>query len=277
MFMAYLITKASGIQQEFDPEKVRTSLKRAGASDDITEQIIQEIERIKPKTTHEIYKIAIALLNKTNRPTAARYNLKQALIELGPAGFPFEQFVAELFKRLGYTIATDQHITGACVEHEVDIVASKDKQNEIIECKFHNQQGLICDVKIPLYVKARFDDIKQAALKNLKVPTIHNAWVVTNTHFSSQAIAYAECMGMKLLDWSYPENNSLSQLIDRYKLHPITALTSINYKQKKELISHGIVLCNDVSNYKNVLANMGMKDLEIEEFISEAQSACGIK
>lgn len=275
--MAYIITKASGIQQEFDPKKLRRSLKRVGAARNLIEQIIREIESHKPKTTHEIYQMAIEFLKKSNRPIAARYNLKQALLELGPAGYPFEKFVAEIFKHLGYQVQINQHIMGECVEHEVDIVASKDKQNDIIECKFHNQQGLICDVKIPLYVKARFDDIKQAAQNNLKIPTINNAWVVTNTRFSSQAIQYAECVKINLIDWSYPRNNSLSRLIDRLKLHPITALTNITRRQKKELIEHGLILCNDADKYASVLSDMGMKTLEIAEFIAEAQLVCAGK
>lgn len=272
--MSYMITKASGIQQAFDPEKVRRSLKRAGATGDLAQEIINQIISLKPRTTHEIYRIAIEKLKKANKPIAARYNVKQALLELGPSGFPFEQLVSEIFKHLGYRVYTDQHIMGACVEHEVDVVARKNSQTDIIECKFHNQQALLCDVKVPLYVKARFDDIKQAAQEHVMIPSINNVWIVTNTRFSSQAIEYGQCVGMRLIDWSYPKHNSLIDLIERFKLHPITALTTLTPAQKQELISHGLILCNNARNSRQALTAIGMKESEVMEFIDEAELVC---
>lgn len=273
--MSYLITKASGQQENFDAQKVCRSLQRAGAKPDLIESIIQEIEARKPKNTHELYRMARALLKKSYKPAAVRYNLKRALLELGPAGFPFEKFVAELFKRLGYQTVTDQHITGACVEHEIDVVASKNGRNEIIECKFHNSQGIVSDVKVPLYVKARFDDILKAAQQNQKIPKIHNAWVVTNTRFSTEAIQYAECIGMHALDWSYPKDNALAQLIDRYTLYPITTL-DLTGRQKKQLIENGLILCEQAQGYAHQLAAIGMKQSEIDEIIQDSKSVCSI-
>ena len=61
----------------------------------------------------------------------------------------------------------------------------------------------------------------------------HQAWIVTNTKFTSNAIRYAQCAGIGLIGWSYPHNDNLASLVDKYCLHPITALSLIN-KNKKE-------------------------------------------
>ena len=47
--------------------------------------------------------------------------LKQAIMELGPSGFPFEQFVAELLKCRGYQIKVGVIVEGHCVNHEIDV------------------------------------------------------------------------------------------------------------------------------------------------------------
>lgn len=267
--MSYLITKASGKQEQFDADKVRRSLERVGAKPEITEYIIQEIQKRQPRTTHDIYQMVHAILKQSQRSSAVRYNLKRALLELGPEGFSFEKFIAELFKRQEYHIVTDQHVMGYCVMHEIDVIASKQGKNEIIECKFHNAQGIISDIKIPLYMKARFDDILKAAQKNLEVPHIHNAWVITNTRFSADAIQYAECVGIHLLSWSYPKDKSLSVLIDRYELYPITIVPDLSNYQKQQLIAAGVVLCEQIKSHVDTLHAIGMKKDEIDQLLYE--------
>jgi len=47
-------------------------------------------------TTADIYGQAFALLRKRHGPTAVKYSIRRAMLELGPDGFPFEKFVARI-------------------------------------------------------------------------------------------------------------------------------------------------------------------------------------
>ena len=110
--------------------------------------------------TSEIYGHAFALLRKHSMPMAIKYSLRRALSELGPDGFPFEKYVAKIFEAWGYETLTDQTVLGVCVTHEIDVVAWNKEKLMMVEAKFHNELGIKSDVKIALYMKARFDDLR---------------------------------------------------------------------------------------------------------------------
>jgi len=274
--MSFYVTKASGEKELFDVRKFRRSLFKAGATNKLIHEIVRELkQRTDLRTTKEIYDFALDYLHQKDRPTAARYNLKRALMDLGPAGYSFEQFVAHIFKAQGYHIEQNKIIPGKCVDHEIDIVAQQDHKHYIIECKFHNRRGLKSDVKVVLYIKERFDDIAKAWNTDPKHGhKIHNAWIVTNTTFTSEALKYGKCVNLHMLDWKYPEKKSLPILIDTLGVHPITALTSLNTRQKRECIKAGFVLCRDARKYKDVLKKMNLSPYKIEKLISEAEAVC---
>ncbi|MFZ9028486.1 MAG: ATP cone domain-containing protein, partial [Crocinitomicaceae bacterium] len=155
------VEKASGDLVPFDIEKLRTSLYRTGANDAIIDGILGQIESelFEGMTTKEIYKRAFGLLKKRSRPSAAKYKLKRAIHELGPSGYPFEDFVAEILKFQGYKTKVGEIIRGHCVQHEVDIIAENEDELLIVECKFHIHQNRHTDVKVPLYIHSRYNDI----------------------------------------------------------------------------------------------------------------------
>ena len=224
-------------------------------------------------TTKEIYKKAFKLLKRGEPSHAARYHLKKGIMELGPSGFPFEKYLSEILKHEGYRVKTNQIVEGACVNHEIDIIAEKDNNYFMIECKYHNQNGYKCNVEIPLYIHSRFNDIEkkreQNKIQNLK---FHQAWVATNTQFTGDAITYGTCAGMYLLGWSYPKNNSLKQRIDASGLHPVTCLTTLTRREKQSLLDKLIVLSRDISNHRALLSNIGISDSRIPKIIAEARA-----
>lgn len=271
------IRKTSGEKQRFDLHKFRRSLFKAGATEKDIQSIVRHIQKEKPRSTNRIHEIATELLQKHNPPVADRYNLKRGLMELGPDGYPFEKFVAHLFDELGYKTKTNRVIPGECVDHEVDIIAHKNKHHYMIECKFHNRVGLKSNVKVTLYVQARFEDIRDAwEKKESHQDEIHEVWVVTNTQFTSEAIKYGECKGIKLLGWGYPARDSLAVLIQKYSLFPITTLTTLSKRQKRTFIKNGLVLCKDARSHQKTLEKLGLKPNEIKKLISEAEAVCKI-
>lgn len=274
--MSFYVKKASGEKELFDPEKFKTSLRRAGANQEIIDEIIQELEKQPAmRSTKKIYRFAHDYLESHKPALAARYSIKHALFDLGPAGYPFEQFIGHLFERQGYKVTTNKLMSGFCVEHEIDVLAIKDSMQYIIECKFHQRQNYKSDIKIPLYVKARFDDIIEA-LSQKKTSIPFQPYIVTNTKFTTEAIKFAECRNIKLLDWSYPYGESLPVLIDKYKLHPITALSSLSQNQKSALIKQGVILCKDAAKHQQVFSRIGLSAQKARKIIAEAQEVCEI-
>ena len=273
--MPFFVRKSSGKKEEFNIKKLRFSLRKSGADSKLIEQIIEKIKKQKLRSTKTIHQFVTQMLTKKSPSIAARYNLKRALMELGPAGYPFEQFVAHIFTAQGYKTMTNQIISGNCVDHEIDITAKKTSKHFMIECKFHNRIGLKTNIKVILYIQARFEDVRtEWEQKPQDNHNFHRAWVVTNTRFTSKAVKYAECMGIKLLGWKFPENQGIAQLIDSIGLHPITALTSLTKQQKRAFIKGGFVLCRDASKNIELLKNFKFSPRQIKKLIKEAETVC---
>ena len=272
-----LISKASGETEPFSDAKLRRSLERVNASIDVIEKIIKHVRKeLKPgMPTSQIYRHAFSLLKKQNRSTASRYALKQAIRELGPSGHPFEKLIGALLTYEGFSVEVGKTVQGLCVTHEVDVVAQKDNQHIMVECKFHNQPGIKSDVKISLYIHARFQDVEKAWQQNPNhMEKFHEAWLITNTKLTSDAIRYAECVGMKAIGWSYPAEESLEIRIDRSGLHPITCLTTLSNSQKRQLLEKGVVLCKELLNKQDVLKSIGLQEAKISTIVNEAEQLC---
>jgi hypothetical protein len=274
----FTVTKASGERSPFLEEKVRNSLQRAGANAEQIEFIIREIRNqlYDGMSTRNIYKIAYSLLKSGARHQAARYHLKYAIMELGPSGFPFEKYIAELLKKEGYKTQTGQILQGRCVTHEIDVIAEKASDVMLVECKYHNLSGTNCNVKIPLYIHARFNDIEAHRHKKADHPNDkkRKGWIVTNTRFTSDAIQYAGCSGLGLLGWDHPFGHGLKDRIDQYGLYPITCLTSLTSAEKHKLLEKEVVLCSDLLKRSNILSSIGIKTLRAATILNEANNLC---
>lgn len=272
--MVVLVTKADGTQEPFAKEKLLASLRRTGADEVLAEDIAEDVERTLTSgvTTSEIYRKAFTSLREHKRGVAARYSLKRAVLDLGPSGFPFETYLAELFRREGYECQIDQIVKGACVEHEVDVIARKGKEVTYIEAKFHNTAGFKTDLKTMLYVKARMDDIRSSH----GATEVVRGMVATNTKFTTFAQEYASCQKMELLGWDVPEGHSLHDRIEKTGLYPITALTTLTKNEKMALLSQRLVLCNKLSMHEPALAEAGVRGKKAELVLEEAGALCKI-
>lgn len=269
-----MIIKSSGDQALFDSDRLRQSLRRVGADEALIQDVIHEVKvmLVEGMSTHAIYKIAFRLLRKKARLVAAKYHLKRAIMHLGVSGFPFEKYVAEIMKHQGFRVKTNEIIMGRCVKHEVDIVAKTRDQVIFIECKYHNQPDLKSDVKIALYVKARFDDIEQGYTKNSD--EILKGHLVTNTQFTQDAMQYSQCAGLELIAWDYPEKGSLKEQIEVSGLYPITCVTSFTASEIAKLLENNIILCKTISQNPAVLQELKIPKARLQSIIRQCQDLC---
>ena len=142
---------------------LKKSLLKSGANENEVNEVLYKIEGelYDGIPTKKIYKLAFQLLKKISNVHAAKYNLRSAIMALGPAGFYFEKFIARVFQVEGYQTITNQILQGTCVSHEVDVILKKEKNISMVECKFHGSQGSKTDVKIPMYILSRFNDLNK--------------------------------------------------------------------------------------------------------------------
>ncbi|ODS42276.1 MAG: hypothetical protein MSIBF_02785 [Candidatus Altiarchaeales archaeon IMC4] len=264
------VTKADGRLEKFDFYKIVRTCKRSGVPQNEAERIAGEIERqaYDGIPTRDLLNIILTHLEKRNAGYASRYDLKGAIMRLGPSGFAFEKFIAELFRIMGYSTQTNVIVQGRCVPHEVDVVAEKDCKRYMIECKYRNLPGVYIGIQKALYVWARFEDIRDGsdAGKCIKFDV---PYLVCNTKFSDDVIQYASCRGLKVMGWSYPEGASISDILNEKKIYPVTVLRSIDTRMIGLLADANMMFCSDLSEEK--LAGLGISKKRVQDIMDEVR------
>ena len=247
--MPTMVLKNDGTKELYNEEKIRVSATRVGVSEGLQDEMLMSIrdrlyDGIK---TVEIFQMIKEFLQNSDSPyLSMKYNLKGALAELGPSGYPFEKYVSLLLNEVGYQTTLNQTIAGSCVTHEVDVVASKDNITYFIEAKFHKNPSQRTDVRVTLYIKARYDDIASNWKGGKTRP-----WIVTNTRFSTDAIKYSECQNTRITSWGYPKGEGIMDLIEHTGLHPVTIVDGLSSGDKMRLLNSGVVTCRQLINPDN--------------------------
>lgn len=268
------IVKADGSIEVWDGSKLETSLMRSGASDATAMRIRQTVEAslASSEPSNEIYRRAFSMLRREERTAAARYSLRRALFEFGPTGHPFEDFVAQMFKMEGWAVEPRRIISGRCVPHEVDVYATRKGEHLAAELKYHNDPGYKTDVKVALYVKARFDDIWHCDPKARGSCPVDQGYLITNTKFTTQAVDYAKCAGLSLLGWSYPNGAGLYDRITASGLYPVTVLTQLKKSEKRLLVDKGIVTTALVRENRSLLREISIPPERIGSIVAEIET-----
>ena len=269
----FTVIKASGEKAPFEPVKLKKSLMRAGAdqelADEITSKIVREMHDF--MRTKEIYRKAFKYLKKAEKGLAARYSLKSAILDIGPAGYPFEGFFARLLNYDGYQTQTNLILKGKCISHEVDVMADRNDQRVFVECKYHTDAGRKSDVKTSLYFHSRFRDLENASAGN---GWNTEGWLVTDNRFSQVAVDYGKCMGISLISWDQPKRKGLKEMIEDAGLHPVTCLTSITRAEKQQFIQKGILLCRELVADGEVLGAIIDSPARQKTILNEASVLC---
>ncbi|MFS8064695.1 MAG: restriction endonuclease [Luteimonas sp.] len=265
------VVKNSGDKEPYDEEKVRRSMNRVGVPDNLKPEILEHIKskfENNEMSTNDVFHHIMEYLEPRDRKSSLKLNLREAIFELGPSGFPFEQYLANIFRAQGYSVTSNIILNGDCVRHEIDLILEKDGHKEIVEVKFHNHHVVKTDVQVALYTYARFLDVKE---KN----DISNVWLVTNTKLSADAISYANCKGMPVIAWNYPEKGNLQDLVEEPAMYPITLLTSLSSQEKERLIEKNVVFCTDLLTKSDAeLADPLLRNDSLQKAREDAQLVC---
>lgn len=243
-----LVRKSTGECVPFDPEHIKRTLRRAGASLADIEDVLRDVRaRIRNgMTTRDVASEVDRSLWQRNRRVAMTYGLKHALYRLGPAGFVFEKYLCALLGATGYSTELPEEYQGGCVKQEVDIAARQKGLAFAIEAKLRQQSSDVVDLKITLTTYARFLDLLDGAALH-QCPKFDAPWVMTNGNFSDRAAKYAMCKGMKLTGWNYPEGEGLNTIIDRTGLYPLTIIRELTARELAEFAAVDILLCQQLT------------------------------
>ncbi len=261
------IIKSTGAAEKFSPIKLHNSLRHCGLPVNKTKSIVQEVTRHvkKGSTTKEIYSKAFKLVRNESSIAAIHYSLKRAILDLGPSGHAFEHLVSKYFEELGYSTQVGVLLGGEFVKHEVDVIAQTSSEKYYVECKFHNQVGKKNDIKIALYVKARWDDLKAGEDGS----NLLGFYLASNTAFTKDVLDYAAGTGLRLLGLNAPKDEPFIEKIKRYNLYPVTSLRRLKKYVKAELIKSNIVTCKQLLNEKAFLLELGLDTNDIELLFKE--------
>ncbi len=273
------IIKADGNTEEFKPQKLVASLKKAGAKPSEIAHIVRQIESSLQEgmRTQMIYQKAFQLLRESDDPVAAKYSLRRAVYSLGPTGFPFEDFLGKIFEAEGYKTKRRLILKGKCAVHEVDLAAYSPADTFIAEAKFHMRPGIKSDLQVAMYSYARYLDLASTRVCTGDTCGIISLYVITNTKFTQAAVKYAQCTGIRLLSWDQPRGDSLHAKIERYGVYPITVLTHLSSGQKQQLLKEGTILCSDIAKKPQVLQRLGLRGSKIDAVMREVGNLCGSK
>lgn len=271
------IIKRSGIIVNFNKDKLKKSLIKSGATSELTDNVLQQIENLLYEgiTTKQIYRLAFNLLKKSGNGHAARYNLRAALQLLGPDGFFFEKLIARLYAAEAYQSKTNLVLQGKCVNHEVDIMLKKESVITMIECKFHNSREVRSDVKVPMYILSRFNDLRNRTHSIFSTSdTIDSCLICTNSRFTTDAVTFSNCCGLELLSWDYPKKGNIKDKIDQGALYPLTCLTTISIAEKENLMMLDLILVKELINNSDSLSKIGLNENRIKNVLKEASQLC---
>lgn len=268
------VKKYSGELVPFNPNALKHSLHRSGATEQVVEKVYKDVEAelYDGITTRELYECAFRLLCQHRESYAARYSLKKALRDLGPEGFYFEQWVGRLFANEGYRTITGQTVQGHAVTHEIDVVAILGKEMIAIECKFRNDIEAKISVTTPMYFMSRVNDVKKK--KHLffnKEREFSKGLLVTNAYLTSDSIRFGEYYNLNMLSWDYPAATSLKLRVDDNGLYPITCLTNLTDENKKVLLKNDCIAVKDLIDKPSFLKKLQITQKQHQSIMQEAQ------
>ncbi|MEM7819455.1 MAG: ATP cone domain-containing protein [Candidatus Aenigmatarchaeota archaeon] len=253
------VIKADGSKEEFQPNKIIKTCMRAGTTRSMAEEIANKIsKRVRNGwTTHKIYNLILSELEKIDHKSSFLFTLRHAITNLG--SFNFEIYAKKILESHGYRCEWNKLINGKCVEHQVDIIAKKDKLF-LVECKHHINPHRFCGLGILLQVQARLEDIKDGFAENKNKYNFDFAWIFNNTKFSYHAKKYAEAKRIILTGWGYKKEYALENMAHSKKIYPVTILKAAPDIYKK-LLDNEIITLQDLITNKDIEKKIRSSDL----------------
>jgi predicted transcriptional regulator len=241
--LAVFVTKANGSKQAFDKEKIVQTCLRMGLNRKVAHEIAQQVEEklYEGITTKEILEVVFALIHKHKPAVKHVFDLKHGISLMEPKP-EFEVFVRVLLAHSGFQVKPNTILRGLCGEHEVDAIAIKDGLTYFVEAKHHVNYHALTGLDESRIARAIIEDIADGYKRGTTEIKIDRAMIVTNTRYSEHAIIYGRCRDILQVGWTSPEGFGLRDMVEKYKLYPLSCLRGVSTETRRRLAEAGIVL-----------------------------------
>lgn len=246
------VEDAHGGMRDYEPQKIVKAAKRAGFDDDDAQRIESRVSnRIWDEiTTAKLHSIVHDEMQEIHEGYARRFMLRESIADLDPNFHEFEKYMVKVLRADGVdaTWSPRPKPQGACIDHEIDIVAEELGERFIVECKHHYHHHRYTGLDIPMRQWARLDDLKKGDEIGIKdAIEVDRAWVIVNTKLSDHAKEYAECKNVRMTAWDYPGEDALNSLVERNQTYPITMLRPPHHA-RVEMSKRNILTLQDLLN-----------------------------
>lgn len=241
--MAVFVTKANGSKQLFDKEKIVQTCLRMGVARNVALEVAQQVEGelYEGISTQEILQIIFTLVLKHKPAVEHVFDLKQGISLMEPKP-EFEVFVRVLLAHSGFQVTSNTILKGLCGEHEVDAIAVKDGLTYLVEAKHHNNYHALTGLDESRIARAIMEDVTEGYTRGVTGIKVDCAMIVTNTRYSEHAIVYGGCRNILQVGWVSPEGFGVRDLVEKYKLYPLSCLKGVSTEVRLRLVEAGIVL-----------------------------------
>jgi hypothetical protein len=241
--LALFVTKADGSKQLFDKGKVANTALRLGANPALAQELAQQVEGklYEGITTQRILQIIFALMGKYKPAVRHLFDLKRGISLMKPKP-EFEVFIRVLLSQSGFQVKPNAILRGLCSEHEADAVASKDGLTYFVEVKHHANYHALTGLDESRIARAIMEDVTDGYEQGMTEAKIDRAMIVTNTRYSEHASKYGRCRGIMQIGWAFSEGFGLRDLVEKYKLYPLSCLRGVSVEVRLRLVDVGIVL-----------------------------------
>lgn len=103
----------------------------------------------------------LLLLRYRKQPGALRYRLKNALFRMGSSGYPFEHFIGELFRQMGFAVQVGVVVEGNpkrrfSTSYSAEYVLLETSVNIFVKVRiFHIPNGIFIRIFSQIFIHAQ--------------------------------------------------------------------------------------------------------------------------
>lgn len=217
------VIKRDGYVQHYKEEKIIRTAIRAGLSKRDAEAVARKVSAsFKDKIqARELYKRVKQLIREYSPTACCKYQLKEAVAKIDPE--LFEIYIQRVLETNDFECVWNCLVQGEVIEHQIDVIASKDGVSWMVECKHHMSSHRDTGMGKVLQEYARIDDIRDGYKLKKNEFADARGWMINNTRFSNHAKRYAKAKGIRLTGWG-SGTHPLQKLIEAKRCYPMTIL-----------------------------------------------------
>ena len=219
-----------------------------GASREEAVQVAQQVEGrlYEGITTKKILQMVFTFMRRNKPAIKHLFDLKYGISLMEPKP-EFEAFVRVLLVHNGFQVKPNTILRGLCGKHEVDAIVTKDGLTHFVEVKHHNSYHTLTGLDESRIARAIMEDVTDGYEHCLTKIKIDRAMIVTNTRYSEHAINYGRCRDILQIGWASPDLFGLRDMVEKYRLYPLSCLKGVSTKIRLRLVEAGIVLIKQLT------------------------------